>query len=475
MLTHLILGFFLIFTYHYWSLYKRKHNKPKHLSHLKDVPIVAGELPFIGHSLKFDPTNFNFINECYQKYGKIFRIKMFRTDMIVIADRSLIDEFYKADESKLSFIEAIIRSFIGGGVAQKDEFVVTILNLLKTNLKIDYDNYLPKIKSECISMVQFIKNSNKPIDVNEFVKKIIITSSSKCFLSLDLDEKLYNMISNYVNLLTKVLILSAMIPKIVLDLMAKPIFQYYRTNITKFFKPTIDRYRNDPEFNDSMILRKSVDHIDPETNMPLIDDQISGIIIAGMFASFSSTGLGLSAMIGDLMANPEYWYRIRDETKMYVENDDLHGMLKSVKLLDATFWETCRASSSFLPVLRYASTPNESLGEYYVGQNILIGLCAPLLSANDESARNIFKDPERYDPERFLEPRNEKTSSGHIVTFGGGRHMCPGRNFAKMEMEMAVVYLVNNFDPFKIVKMSKPEIMTAGGFVERKTFLVTAN
>jgi sterol 14-demethylase len=457
----------------YKSYYRKQHNKP---AHLKDVPIVSGGLPIVGHSLKFDPTNLNFLNECYRKYGKIFRIKMFKIDTIVIADRSLINEYYKADESKLSFIKVLIGSFVAGGVTQKDEFIATILSLVKANLKIDYDEYIPRIKSECINTVQFIKNSpTKTVDVNEFVKKFIILSSVKCVLSIQLDVHGYNMISNYVNLLVKVLVLSAMIPKIILDMIGKPIFGYYRKNIIKYFKPTIDKYRNDPEFTDSVILRKSIDYIDSKTNRPLTDDQITGIILGTIFASFGSTGLGLSAMIANLMLNPEHWYRIRNETKSYIEADNLHEMLKNVKLLDATFWETCRTSSSLLPVLRYTTTQNESLGEYYLGQNIMIALCAPLLMINEENAVDIFEDPAKYDPDRFLEPRNEVISSANIVTFGGGRHMCPGKNFAKMEMLMAIAYLTNNFEPFEVVNMSKPELMTAGGFVERKTFIVTAN
>jgi len=472
MFIYLISGLIFVVIYHYFALIKRKYNKPKHLSHLKDVPLVSGELPLVGHSLKFDPTNVNFLNECQQKYGKIFRIKMFITDVIVITDRSLLEEYYKTEETKLSFITVLIKSFLGAGISQKDEFINTALSLIKANLKINYDDYIPKIKSECTNMVQFIKNmpKGKSIDVNSFVRKFIISSSTKCFLSIDLDEKSYNMILNYVDLLGKIFISSAIIPRIILEITAKPILRYYRKYIVDFFKPTIDKYRNDPEFNDSIILRKSIDFIDSKTNTKLTDDQIGGIMISAIFASYGSTSLGLSAMISDLISNPEYWYRIRNETGS-LDND----MLKSAKLLDASFWETCRTSSSFLTVLRYAVTPNESVGDYYLGQNILIGFCASLLMVDEENTMGIFENSQKYDPERYLAPRNEKISSSSIVTFGGKKHFCPGRNFAKMEILMAIAYLTKYFEPFKIVEISKSGMMTAGGFVERKTFMIVAD
>jgi len=438
--------------------------------------MVSGELPLIGHGLKFDPSNFNFINDCRQKYGKIFRIKTFLLDIIVISDRSLLEEYYKSEETKLSFIEPLIRSFIGPAISQKEEFIHTILTLVKTNLKIDFDDFIPKIKSEGLNMVQHIKNTpGKPVDVNDFVKKFIMSSSSKCFLSVELDEKSYGLLLGYVNLLGKVLVSSAFVPRAILEITAKPMLQYYKKDIIKSFKPVFDKYRNDPELNESAILRKSVDFIDPDTHAKLTDDQIGGVIISFLFASFGSTILGLGAMINDLMSNPEYWYRVRDETRPYIESNNFSHMLKDAKLLDACFWETCRVSSSFMPVSRYAMSPNESVGDYYVGQNILVGLCGPLLMSNEQNASDAFQDPQRYDPERFLPPRNEKMSSTNIITFGGGRHLCPGRNFAKMEILIAIAYLTNYFEPFKPAEISKTEIITAGAFIGRKTFTVFAD
>jgi sterol 14-demethylase len=47
----------------------------------------------------------------------------------------------------------------------------------------------------------------------------------------------------------------------------------------------------------------------------------------------------------------------------------------------------------------------------------------------------VFKDPEVYEPARFLPPREEdKAKPFSYVGFGGGRHACIGQNFAYLQV-----------------------------------------
>ena len=50
-----------------------------------------------------------------------------------------------------------------------------------------------------------------------------------------------------------------------------------------------------------------------------------------------------------------------------------------------------------------------------------------------------FADPERFDPERFLPPREEdRTHPYALVEFGGGAHACLGSGIAKLVMKAMV-------------------------------------
>ncbi|KAK4184517.1 cytochrome P450 [Podospora australis] len=65
-----------------------------------------------------------------------------------------------------------------------------------------------------------------------------------------------------------------------------------------------------------------------------------------------------------------------------------------------------------------------------------------------------FPHPDRFQPERFLRKDAEKGTvscsisglGGKYFPFGGGHHMCPGRNFARQEIVGTVAVILLNFD-----------------------------
>lgn len=75
---------------------------------------------------------------------------------------------------------------------------------------------------------------------------------------------------------------------------------------------------------------------------------------------------------------------------------------------------------------------------------------------NDGSMNpQIFEDPQKFDPYRFLNMRKEpgkenlsqfvSTTPNHLG-FGHGVHACPGRFFASNEIKIILAHLVMNYD-----------------------------
>ena len=58
-----------------------------------------------------------------------------------------------------------------------------------------------------------------------------------------------------------------------------------------------------------------------------------------------------------------------------------------------------------------------------------------------------FADPERFDPERFLPPREEDRAHPYaLVEFGGGTHACLGSGIAKLVMKAMVTKLLRRYE-----------------------------
>ena len=57
-----------------------------------------------------------------------------------------------------------------------------------------------------------------------------------------------------------------------------------------------------------------------------------------------------------------------------------------------------------------------------------------------------FPDPQRYDPERYLPPREEDRQSFAWIPFGGGRHRCVGAAFAMIQLKAIFSILLRRYE-----------------------------
>lgn len=69
---------------------------------------------------------------------------------------------------------------------------------------------------------------------------------------------------------------------------------------------------------------------------------------------------------------------------------------------------------------------------------------------------SAYSDPESFDPERFLPPRNEPNPESE--TFGYGRRVCPGRFFADAGLYLNIVQTLAAFDICKAFDRDGKEI-----------------
>src|SRR4029450_5012382 len=59
---------------------------------------------------------------------------------------------------------------------------------------------------------------------------------------------------------------------------------------------------------------------------------------------------------------------------------------------------------------------------------------------------SMFQDPDRYDPDRFLPPREEDRRNPYaLATFGGGPGLCLATNFAQVELMALVAHVRRHY------------------------------
>ena len=59
---------------------------------------------------------------------------------------------------------------------------------------------------------------------------------------------------------------------------------------------------------------------------------------------------------------------------------------------------------------------------------------------------DCFPEPERFDPSRYVSPREEDKQGFAWIPFGGGRHRCVGASFAMMQLKAIFSVLLRRFE-----------------------------
>lgn len=63
---------------------------------------------------------------------------------------------------------------------------------------------------------------------------------------------------------------------------------------------------------------------------------------------------------------------------------------------------------------------------------------------------DFFHEPKKFDPSRF--DSNVPITPYTYVPFGGGAHLCPGKEFARLEILVFIHHLVRRFKLKKVIR-----------------------
>lgn len=201
--------------------------------------------------------------------------------------------------------------------------------------------------------------------------------------------------------------------------------------------------------------RKATGRREDDALQYLIDcgDGLKNIItfvLGALFAGQLNSGINAAAMLCHVADNPELKQQLFEEVKSVAAancTDPKAPLLDQLKTLPLETWESgfplvdlCLRESIRLHLSGTAFRRNIS------GQELAIKGSTEVVPAgafvtyhmNDVHMNpNIYKDPNSYDPKRFLPDRAEDKKEAHaFVGWGSGRHPCLGMRFAKLEQNL---------------------------------------
>jgi hypothetical protein len=170
------------------------------------------------------------------------------------------------------------------------------------------------------------------------------------------------------------------------------------------------------------------------------DDIVSHMIFLMMAAHDTSTSTS-TTMAYHLAANPEWQERARDESARLGDGPLDIDALDKLEALDLVMNECLRLVTPLPMNFRSAFEDMDLLG-HYVPKGAIIATY-PMLN---HRLPEIWTEPDKFDPERFAEPRNEhKRHRYAFAPFGGGAHKCIGMIFGQLEVKTIMHRILRDY------------------------------
>ncbi|CAB1449318.1 unnamed protein product [Pleuronectes platessa] len=177
-------------------------------------------------------------------------------------------------------------------------------------------------------------------------------------------------------------------------------------------------------------------------NSNLSKKELYAAITELQIGGVETTANGMLWAIFNLSRNPGAQRRLREEIKEAVPADQnpCGEHIKRMPYLKACLKESMRLSPS-VPFTSRTLDKDTVLGDYAIPKGTVLMINSHALGSNEE----YFEDGKQFKPERWLRETSTINPFAH-VPFGIGKRMCIGRRLAELQLQLAMCWLVRDYD-----------------------------
>jgi cytochrome P450 len=183
-------------------------------------------------------------------------------------------------------------------------------------------------------------------------------------------------------------------------------------------------------------------HARAEDGAAMSDVQLRDEAVTMLLAGHETTALALTYAVYSLSEQPAIAARVRSELDQELEGRPVtFADLPRLRYLDAVVRETLRLYPPVYAIGREVAKPF-TIGGYPLEPGFEV-LVSPFVMQRDPK---LYDDPERFHPERWLEPRAATLPRFAYFPFGGGPRVCIGNHFALMEIALVLATLLQRLE-----------------------------
>ncbi|CAB4412600.1 unnamed protein product [Rhizophagus irregularis] len=436
----------------------------KHLN-LKEPPLVPYKYPIIGHTIDYYKDNENFIKKCHAEYGEIFSLYLFGKVQTFVG-KELFPEVFR-NHNDFCFNEAGRENFpLENFLNRPNEFTDTLPRMVQINLSGQIKLYTERVQRQLIKSIdEMIGNVLEP--PLKFFQFIIAKPIAATMVGEELsdDKELVNSFANvttdFIPFLSIPPVLNFIHPYlhrqvmiIVFKYLNNP-FKMHRELIKKKITPVIEkRLREMKESGDNYvspidILQRYTELLHKDYTVDI--DVVTDNMIISIFASVYNTSNSLTFCLTwyKLVNNPQFLKEILEEQEqLYKSNEKSYYSTEQIarmEKLDSFIKETLRVN------VNNVALQHKTLSSYFTfsnGYQVPKGRLVNIRLGEVHFDKELqSQNADEFNAFRYLKKNSPATRADNsFLTFGLGKHTCPGRQFAVNEIKVALHYLLLNYD-----------------------------
>jgi len=176
---------------------------------------------------------------------------------------------------------------------------------------------------------------------------------------------------------------------------------------------------------------------DPDTGAGLSEDDVRANIVTFIGAGHETTANALTWTLYLLSQAPDWRERVEAEIDAHFDPANPAGLAEALPATKAVIEETLRLYPPAAMLSREAIGPDILAGRRIRASTVVT--VSPFLLHRH---RTLWKDPDAFDPNRFLGANREAIDRYAYLPFGAGPRVCIGMGFAMLEMTIALGHLL---------------------------------
>ncbi len=418
-------------------------NPEKSASPVKQPPKMPGALPLLGHMLKFGKNPFLYMVTLRNTLGEIGEFRMFHQKMVLMTGPEANEAFFRAPDAQLDQSQAykIMTPIFGKGVVfdapphKKDQQLKMLMPVLRDK---PMRGYAQVIVQEVEQMIANWSDTGE-IDLLEFMKELTIYTSSHCLLGdefrYELNEefaKIYHDLEKGVNPLAFVF------PNLPL-----PVFRRRdkaRARLQELVTGIIAKRAQKAEKSEDAFQLLIESKYDDGSHLSA--HEITGMLIGTIFAGHHTTAGTAAWTLLELARRPEQLDMVLNELDAHfgVDGEVTFQSLREIPVLENVIKEVLRLHPPLIFLIRKVMKDFHfkdftfKAGKY---------VCASTRVSH--RIAEVFPDPEKFDPDRYSEERQEDAKPFSWIAFGGGKHKCTGNAFAMLQLKAIFSILLRRY------------------------------